>query len=221
MMGQGDVMRDIPIFATKNGVASLVLKEILYKGIAYITIQDTLQPDKLLRECVDFCKMAGAEQIYATGHAYLEKFPLYTSVLRMKRPREGMPDTDAALFPVTEKTVEDFRNIYNEKMFTVPNAATMTKQDAKKMLTEGTGYFVQKGETLLGIGLVAGDEIRAVAACIPGAGADVMQALCSAIFEETVTLEVACNNLSACKLYETLGFVPVAELSRWYVVENF
>ncbi len=214
-------MRDIPVFTTENGVASLALKEIPYKGAAYITIQDTLQPDKLLRECVDFCKMAGAEQIYATGHAYLEKFPLYTSVLRMQRPREGMAEPDAALFPVTEKTIETFRSIYNEKMFFVPNAATMTKQDGQKLLTDGTGYFVHRGEILLGIGIVAGDEIKAVASCIPGVGRDVMLALASAIFGETVTLEVASNNLPARKLYEKLGFVAISQLRSWYNIKIF
>ncbi len=214
-------MRDIPVFTTENGVASLALKEIPYKGTAYITLQDTLEPNKLLRECVDFCKMAGAEQIYATGHPCLAEFPLYTSVLRMQRPREGIPDTDAALFPVTEKTVETFRVIYNEKMFSVPNAATMTKQDGQKLLTDGTGYFVHRGEILLGIGIVAGDEIKAVASCIPGAGRDVMLALCGTIFGETVTLEVVSNNLPARKLYEKLGFVAISRLRSWYNVKNF
>ena len=211
-------MRDIPVFTTENGIASLGLKEIPYKGIAYITIQDTLYPAELLRECVDFCKMAGAEQIYAKGHPYLEKFPLYTSVLRMQRPREGMPETDAALFPVTEKTAEIFRGIYNDKMSSVPNAATMTKQDWQKF---GTGYFVHRGETLLGIGIVEGNEVKAVASCISGAGCDIMTTLCSAIFGEKITLEVASNNLPARKLYEKLGFAAVAELSRWYNVKDF
>lgn len=214
-------MRDIPVFTTENGVASLALKEIPYKGTAYITLQDTLDPDKLLRECVDFCKLAGAEQIYATGHPYLEKFPLYTSVLRMQRPREGISDTDAALFPITEKTVETFRSIYNEKMLSVPNAATMTKLDAQKLLTDGTGYFVHRGEILLGIGIVAGAEVKAVASCVPGAGRDVMLALCSAIFGEIVTLQVASDNIPACKLYEKMGFVAVARLQTWYNVKDF
>lgn len=214
-------MRDIPVFTTENGVASLALKEIPYKGTAYITILDSQQPAQLLRECVDFCKMAGAEQVHATGHPYLEKFPLYTSVLRMQRPREDLPDTDAALFPVTEKTIETFRSIYNEKMFSVPNAATMTKQDAKKLLTDGTGYFVHRGETLLGIGIVDGDMVKAIASCIPGAGYDVLLALCSAIFGETVALEVASNNLPARKLYEKLGFLPVNRVRDWYDLENF
>ncbi len=214
-------MRDIPVFTTEHGVASLGLKEIPYKGVAYITIQDSLQPEKLLRECVDFCTMAGAEKIYATGHRYLEKYPLHTKILRMQRPLEGLPETDVALFPVTEKTIDTFRQLYNEKMFSVPNAATMTKQDAKKLLTESTGYFVHREESLLGIGIVEESELKAIATCVPGAGKAVLAALCSCIFSETVTLEVASTNLPAVALYVKMGFVCAAELRSWYDVKIF
>ena len=63
-------MRDFPIFSTETGVSSLTLKEIPYKKQAYIRIQD-VQPGTLqehLRECVQFCKAAGAEHIFAAGH---------------------------------------------------------------------------------------------------------------------------------------------------------
>ncbi len=37
-------MRDIPVFSTENGVASLGLREIPYSAEAYITLQDTQAP---------------------------------------------------------------------------------------------------------------------------------------------------------------------------------
>ena len=61
-------MRDFPVFTTENGVGSLVLKEIPYRKVAYITIQDSLFPEAFLSECVDFCRAVGAERIYACGH---------------------------------------------------------------------------------------------------------------------------------------------------------
>ena len=73
-------MKDFPMFDTEFGIASLVLKEIPYKGIAYIRIQNTLEPQALLRECVDFCKTLGAQKIYATGHAILEAYPFHTAI---------------------------------------------------------------------------------------------------------------------------------------------
>ena len=78
-------MRDFPVFTTEHGAASLVLREIPYKSIAYITLQDTKQPEDLLQECVDFCRIAGARKIYATGHEFLEQYPLYTAVWKMRR----------------------------------------------------------------------------------------------------------------------------------------
>ena len=77
-------MKDIPVFATEYGVASLVLKEIPYLGAAYVTVQDSLEPEKLLEECIGFCRACGAERVCATGHPALEKRPLYTAMWQMR-----------------------------------------------------------------------------------------------------------------------------------------
>ena len=34
-------MKDFPVFTTENGVASLILKEIPYRGEAYIHLRDS------------------------------------------------------------------------------------------------------------------------------------------------------------------------------------
>ncbi len=211
-------MRDFPVFTTQHGVASLVLREIPYKGAAYITIHDTLQPEKLLRDCVDFCKIAGATRFYATGHRFLEKFPVYTAVWQMSRLRCGLPRTDAKLRPVSEKTMELWRSLYNEKMADIPNGATMTRADAEKHLKQRDAWFVYREENLLGIGIAAGGTVESVIAARPGAGETVLLALCSVLSAETVTLEVASTNLSALRLYERLRFQKITELSRWYDV---
>ena len=211
-------MRDFPVFTTQNGVASIVLKEVPYKGIAYITIQDSLSPIELLQECVEFAQMTGAEHIYATGHSALEAYPLYTTVLKMSRSREGIQETDCALFPVTEKSKEQWQSLYNEKMKPVPNSSTMTNEDMEKLLARGGGYFVHKDGELLGIGIAFGETVEAVIAAKPGAGESVMLALCSSLYSEKIVLEVASTNLLALKLYEKLGFLSVYEVSRWYDV---
>ena len=77
-------MRDIPMFTTENGIATLVLREIPTKQTAYIHLQSSQEPERLLSECVDFCRAAGAEKIYATGHACLEKYPLFTTIICMR-----------------------------------------------------------------------------------------------------------------------------------------
>ncbi len=213
-------MKDFPVFATENGVASLVLREVPYKGIAFITLQDSFQPKQLLKECVDFCRAVGAENIYATGYEILEEYPQAVAIYQMKRAHAGIDETDAALFPVTEKTIDYFRDFYNEKMALIPNAATLTREDGVKLLTRGAGYFIHRGEELLGIGIAAGDTVEAIAGARPGVGEDVMRALCNGLFSETIVLEVASTNKTALKLYEKLGFCKTAELLCWYDVKN-
>lgn len=209
-------MRNIPVFTTEYGVGSLILREIPYRQEAYIRIQDTKEPEAFLGECVDFCKAAGAERIYGTGHPCCENYPLHTAVLQMQGDVTGLGDTDAAVFPVVEKSLSRFREIYNEKMSRVPNASFLTEADAREILKEGSGYFVHREGELLGIGVVKEPRLLALAACRKGAGETVVKALCHTFADRQVLLEVASANGKACLLYERLGFVPTAEFSQWY-----
>lgn len=153
-------MKNIPMFTTENGVASLILQEIPYRQEAYVHIRSTAAPEAFFRECVDFCKMAGAEKIYLTGHPLLEtRYSFHTSVLRLRR---ALPENreSGCLFPVQRETLENFREIYNRRMAKVDNAATLTLSGAEDMLKRGDGYFVHDGNTLLGIGIASGRQHR-------------------------------------------------------------
>lgn len=211
-------MKNIPIFATENGIASLVLKEIPYYGTAYIKIQSTLEPEKLMEECVAFCKMAGAEQIFATGHSYLEQYPVHTRICRMSILKESLEQTDALLFPVTDETVVAWQELYNSRMADVANASYMDRSDCKKMIADGDGYFVHRDGVLLGIGKAADNEIDAVVSAVPGMGQTVVLALAGALQSDKVTLTVADTNDRAVRLYERMGFVKTEEISVWYRV---
>ena len=211
-------MQDIPMFTSEYGVASLFLKEVSYRGRAHIKIQSSLEPDKLLEECISFCRMCGAEWIDAAGHEYLQKYPLITSLSLMTRPLEGLATMDACLFPMTEATMQQWLDIYNERMADIPNAAFMDSKDGKDLLQKGNAYFVHKDGQLLGIGVASGDFIDTVIAVKPGAGEAVVRALATVLTEDTVRLMVADVNTRAVRLYERLGFGRVKELSRWYLV---
>ncbi len=210
-------MRDIPMFTTELGVASLVLSQIPYTQKAYIRIQDSCNGEEFLQECICFCTAAGAEHIYATGHNACECCPEHTKILEMRADIAAIGDTDAALFPVTEQTVEQWREIYNKKVRNVPNGAWMTVENAKELLKDG--YFVHRDGKLLGIGKASADKIHWVASCCPGAGEEVVRGLCHALSGDTVTLEVASANKKAISLYERLGFICTKELSKWYQVK--
>ncbi len=211
-------MQDMPMFTSEYGVASLFLREIPYRGRAHIKIQSSLEPEKLLEECIAFCKLCGATWIDAAGHECLEKYPLITALVAMQCDRAQIARTDACLFPVTEQTVQNWLDICNERMADVPNAAFMDSRDGKELLKNGDGYFIHRDGRLLGIGQAMGDRIDTVIAVEPGAGETVVRALSSALAADTVHLKVATANTRALRLYERLGFVKTKELSRWYRV---
>ena len=216
----GVFMRDFPIFTTEYGVSSLVLKEIPYKNMAYIRIRDVQEEffREHMEECVSFCRMAGADHIYAAGHEKLEGYPLYTAVLEMRGLARAEQEKVRMLFPVTEKTVSEWRGIYNRKMAAVDNASTMESRDEKKILESAGAYFVHDDGKLLGIGWLEGTKLLAVAAAEQGAGELVMHTLMSTLEGEPLVLEVASTNGRAIHLYEKLGFLKTAELVRWYDV---
>ncbi len=211
-------MKDIPVFDTAYGVASLFLREIPYRQRAHIRIQSSLEPEKLLEECIGFCRACGAEWCDASGHAYLEKYPLITALYSMQCDKNAIGETDACLFPVTEKTVGRWLEIYNQRMADIPNAAFMDSWDGRELLKTGDGYFIHRDGELLGIGKAKDDFIDTVISVMPGMGETAVKALASILNGETVRLTVAGANERAVRLYERMGFVKTRELSRWYRV---
>ena len=209
-------MRDIPFFTTENGIASLILREIPTAQTAYIHIRSSETPEELLKECVDFCRAAGAEKIFATGHPSLEKYPCFTTLLHLRGTVTEVGETSLSLFPVTEKTWADFCRIYNEKMASVPTANQMRLLDREQY--EKSAYFVHKDGVLCGIGIAEDDEILSIASCQKGAGREVLAALCKVLSGDEIRLSVAENNLPAMKLYSRCGFLPTGEGIPWYKI---
>ncbi len=211
-------MRDFPFFTTEFGVASLILKEIPYRGEAYIVLQDTQQPEQLLRECVSFCRMCGAEKIYARGHEITQSYPLHCIVYEMcaqvclDEPKVEM------LFPVTGETVTQWRQLMNDRLRDVDNAATLEKRDEREILDSGGAYYVHSDGTLLGGGWLEENEVKLLAAAQPGAGERVLHTLLSLIPGQEVKLDVVSTNNRAIRLYEKFGFIKSAERRRWYRV---
>ena len=212
-------MKDIPMFDTETGVSTLILKEIPTRQVAYVRVQ-SVQPDGLaehLNECVSFCRMCGAERVYASGHEDLQAWPLYCGILPMALLVPEQSDPGANLFPVTEQTVGKWREICNERMAQVDNAATLTARDEKEILSGGA-YFVHDAGELLGIGWMKGSELACMAAVKPGAGERVLRTLLTLAETERVTLEVASTNVRALRLYERLGFLQTGEARNWYII---
>lgn len=211
-------VKNIPVFATEWGVASLIFKEIPYKQIAYVRVQD-VQPGHILElceECAQFCRAAGAETVVASGHEELEAYPFYASVLTMQLSGTEPKPGEACLFPVTDQTVTRWRQIYNEKMRSVDYAETMTTHDEKEILSSGGAYFVHGDGKLLGIGWMEGEELRAIASVVSGMGETVARTLFTLTDSDTVRLQVASTNDRAIRLYERMGFIRTGEKDRGF-----
>lgn len=211
-------MKDMSVFDTEFGVASLVLKEVPYRQEAYIIIRSALQPEELLRECISFCRMVGAEKIYARGHEVTEQYPLHCAIVEMSGSLEPDPEKTANLWPVTEENIGKWRQLMNEKLRSVDNAATLEKRDEKDILEKSGAYFVHSCGQLLGAGWLEGDELHLLASAERGAGERVFHTLLSVTWPERVKLQVASTNEKAIRLYERLGLVKTGEAARWYRV---
>lgn len=213
-------MRDFPIYTTEYGVASLILKEIPYRAAAYIHIRD-VEPENFtahLNECVSFCRMAGAEKVFATGHEALEAYPLDCATLEMRGQARPEIEKIASLFPVTEATAGKWRSIYNRLMASVPHAATLEARDEQRIADALSTYFIHRDGNLLGIGWMEDTKLLAVAAEQKGSGEILMHTLMSLVEGADMTLEVASTNDRAIRLYERLGFIKTRELTKWYKV---
>lgn len=211
-------MKDFPVFTTETGVSSLILKEVPYRQEAYIHIQD-VQPDGFeahMTECVSFCRMVGAERIFATGSALLESYPIHMQLMQMRGTAWVDRQKMCSLFPVTEPTVSQWRQIYNEAMRTVDNAETLEKRDEEKILSSGGAYFIHDSGDLLGIGWMEDTKLLAVASVVRGSGERIMHTLMSLVEGADMTIEVASTNEKAIRLYEKLGFAIIGQTLCWY-----
>ena len=211
-------MRDIPVFATENGVASLILKKIPYTKDAYVHIHDSCACEELLKECVDLCRMAGAQRVFATGYTELATYPLHCSELCFSCSKAHLPNTDALALPVTVEQRQWWRRIYNQKMTNVPAAAPLSEKDVEEMAEAGKAFCVYRECSMLGIGVAHGGRIYAVVSLLPKAGESVVLALSDVLDSPLVCLSVASTNEKAIMLYHSLGFTETAVEKKWYQI---
>ena len=213
-------MRDIPLFTTENGVASLLFKKIPYTKEAFVHIRDSRSCKELVKECCDICRMAGAEDIYATGHDDLTAYPEHCAVVRYKAVVESFPVTEAIAVPISLEQMTWWRQVYNQKMVHVPSAAPLSDSDAGRLISENKAYCIYKACSAIGIGVAYDGEIQAVASVAPGCGRDCVIALAKCLNSSEVSLSVASTNLKAINLYKRLGFKETETEAVWYKIFN-
>ena len=211
-------MKDIPLFTTEYGIASLTLSQIPYRKTAYIQVQtvcDGMLPN-LIAECRGFCRAVGAETVFWTADDVADE--PHSQILEMRGRAEPDPEKVEALFPVTEETVSAWRTIHNDRMSSVDHARYLSAADDKELLAAGA-YFVHRGGKPLGIGWLKDDTILAITSTQPGAGERVLHTLMSLAPGANLRLEVASTNRKAIALYKKAGFLPIKILKNWYAVQ--
>ncbi len=220
-------MRNIPDFTCPHGAAQLILEGIPYTETAYILVLWVIpgQLPSLLEECRRFCRMAGAERVLALADTFGNEpvppaCPQAFRVLSMQLDKAALPPANAALFPLTLGLADSYIRRYNEAMTGIDGARRLSRQDSHRLFCQGGCYFVHRDGVLLGLGQVDGGRIAAIAACVPGAGKEVLCALAEVILEDTVSLQVADTNRKALRFYEKMGFLPTGIKELWVELPN-
>lgn len=200
-------MRDIPIFTGCDGIATLILSQIPYRGEAFVMVRSVFTSTQAcMKECEGFCRAAGAKQVYFSGNADFSNHPIFAGIIEREIDRTQLPETTAKAVPAT--AAEQWAEIYNEKFRNVPAA--------RYCRTVENAYVIEKDGKTIGIGQVEGDSIRSVAALQKGSGADCVCALAALCDKEKIRLLCAEQNLPAMRLYDRLGFSRGERKEIWY-----
>lgn len=204
-------MKDIPIFTSSGGIATLILREIPIKGEGYVLLRSVFTTtDALLRECADFCVAAGAERVFVSGQEGLSHLPVYACLIERTLPRNQIPPTEAIAVPIQSEDADRWASQYNEKFRTVPSAQSCRKPE--------NAYDIYLHGKHIGIGQIHDSKLDSVAALEPHMGQACVSALAAQCKGETLHLLCAVENLPAMKLYDRMGFSvgPIKEC--WYQV---
>ena len=201
-------MKDIPIFTATNGMASLILQEIPYRREAFVQVRAVFtRLDALLQECAAFCRMAGAERVFATGSADFSAYRLHARLMEREISADRLPSVEAKAIPTEDG---EWLSCYRDAFRHVPAARTL-----KQM--EHCYWIEEKGERI-GLGQIIEGELRAVASLQKGAGVRCVCALAAVSTAPTIRLLCAMENEPAMSLYDRLGFSHGVIKEIWHQI---
>lgn len=215
-------LKDIPIFTTPTGTASLILREIPYQKTAYVLARSVLPGGMrpMLSDCLSFCVQAGAERVWASAEDPLDFLPHVHDMLELSRPKASLPapEPPVDLAPLTVENFPDYRACYNRLFAAVPNAATCREADAARLLSRGSAFLARVDGALAGIGELDGGELRAVGVLpkFHGLGYRLTLTLLQRAAGPDLFLRCSSANERALRLYDRLGFHVKRVVSRWY-----
>ena len=216
-------MKNIPVFTAVNGTASVILQEIPYSGKAYILIRSVwTTAAALLEECCQFCRMAGAEQVFASwGTEDLPGAHSYDLVaMTCEKAALPQPRRPVVLEPLTPENGGDYLAVYNRCFREVPGAATYGQRDLKRLYDTDCAFLVRQDGVCAAVAEICGEGLEGIAVLpeFRGLGYDLAAAVLQMVPSVTVRLKVASTNERAIALYERLGFVRETVVSRWWKI---
>ena len=219
-------MNNIPVFTAQGGTATLILREIPVSQRAYILLRTVLpgMEEALVTECASFCRMCGAEQIFASWEDGELPFlsPAYDIYL-LHVAKSALPEANpVTLTPMTPDNDAIYQRIYNRCFSPISHALSYDRGQIARIYREHQRAFLAPDENgkPYGIGELHGDELAAIAV-LPkyrGRGTDLAISLLKLCPGEDLHVTVASDNEAAIHLYEKLGFHLAGVESKWFRV---
>ena len=215
-------MKNIPLFTSTYGIATLILREIPWSGSAYVLVRSVWneQKEALLEECKSFCRAVGAKEIFATYG--MEELPAEHAydMLAMTRPKTGLPVSERPvdLEPLTKANSEAYLRIYNTCFVSVPSAASYDAASLDPLYGEDLAWLAKVDGVYAGVAEIskAGLEGIAVLPEYKGLGYELALAVLPMVPSAELRLKVASINDRAVALYDRLGFLSKGAEKRWW-----
>lgn len=215
-------MRNIPMFTSSYGLATLILKEIAWNGRAYVLVRSVWndQTAALLDECRSFCRAVGAEEIYASWDA--EELPAEHAwdMIDMACPKSALPAPrqTVELEQAAPETAEDYLRIYNQCFRDVPAAASYDRKSLEPLYGEELIWLAKVRGQYAAVAEISKEGLEGIAVLpeFRGLGYDLAAAVLRMVPSTEVRLKVASTNVRARRLYDRLGFAEVGISRRWY-----
>lgn len=215
-------MKNIPLFTSAYGVATLILREISWSGSAYVLIRSVWndQISELLEECRGFCRAVGAEAIYAAWE--LEELPGEHAydMIGMACPKSALPAPrqTVELEQVTPETAEEYLRIYNQCFRAVPSAASYDRKSLEPLYGEDLTWLAKVNGQYAAVAEISKEGLEGIGV-LPeyrGIGYDLAATVLQMVPNPVVRLKVASTNARALRLYERMGFAAETVVRRWY-----
>ena len=211
----------------EGGTASLILREIPHRGIAYIRLLTIRDLASLVAECASFCRGCGANTVFLTrGPEPLADYPHAYDTLHLHVQKKALlkPTFPFVLEPMTTDNDAIYQRIYNLCFLDVPGAATYDRAEIRRIYEHRQQAFLalDSSGTPCGMGELHDNELAAIG-LLPeyrgkGLSRDLALTLLALCPGPDITLITASSNGPALSLYDSLGFTVCGKVSMWYLL---